>query len=402
MRFNLICSICCILLVSRIEAQNAVDSVNVVLEYEGEYFMPNSFGIIEESLSVSPELNRKKPSQVSLIKRKLELCSSLFKKDSIISHSNGLKIILKKEIGPMDGYSELVRWIPSKFEVAIYTTLARNSMPSWNNQPDASIIIYFNNPGKLVGNPIIHDIYLEPNEISDFYQWPEFDRISTPNRVISFKNNDLEYFEPISREDFILTLIAYFQGSIEKTEKEAVTRANSPGISSKAPGKENDLKKYAEDLEEIRKFDPQLADKLMQAYIAAGGSSVAEESGKEVDNIIVLNSWREAVRKLKAEMNSMSSLELKSQAWWSNTEESNVSGLTPAGYIGSRPLIRLNKNLIDKTKPLTSTQLIVAEWSVLPGTEFEETGGYNLAYHRLSEMGLDEDLWNQISKLLDP
>jgi hypothetical protein len=116
----------------------------------------------------------------------------------------------------------------------------------------------------------------------------------------------------------------------------------------------------------------------------------------------MLNTWREAVRKLKAEMNAMSPVELKSQAWWSDTENSNVSGLTPSGYSGSRPLVRLNKNLMDKAKPGSSIQLIIAEWSMLPGLDFTDITGYNLAYDKISQLGKNLRLWQQIYDLIDP
>ena len=116
----------------------------------------------------------------------------------------------------------------------------------------------------------------------------------------------------------------------------------------------------------------------------------------------MLNTWREAVRKLRAEMNAMSPVELKSQAWWSDTEDSNVSGLTPSGFSGSRPLVRLNKNLIDKTKPSSAIQLIVVEWSMSPGTEFNDISGFNLAYSKISLLEINRKLWQHLFDFLEP
>ena len=101
-------------------------------------------------------------------------------------------------------------------------------------------------------------------------------------------------------------------------------------------------------------------------------------------------------------MNAMSPAERKTQAWWSNTEESNVSGLTPAGYSGSRPLVKINKNLIDRTKPASYIQLMVVEWSMIPGTEISETTGYNLAYEKLSKLGKKDALWLRFFDMIDP
>jgi len=375
---------------------------NTITESDRQYFMPYSTGIKEKSLIVAPDVARIKPSQVSLLKKKLNSCLSLFYGDSLFNPMNGLKATFKQEILSMDGINEQVRWIPSSFEINLFTTLSKDSLPYWESTPDAFIAIYFNNPKKLVGEPVIDDIYIEPLEINSFSHWKELDRISVPERVFVAKRNNLPCFEPVSREDFILTLITFFQGSIEKAEKHPVSSSRQQGIASQS-NKEHH-QKFAEELGKIRKYDPQLADKLMQSYIESvtlSGNVPDRENGNRVDNNIMLNTWREAVRKLKAELNAMSSIELKSQAWWSNTEEANVSGLTPPEFSGSRPLVRLNKNLIDKTKPNSSIQLIVSEWSMLPGSDFNDITGYGLSFYKISQLGKDENLWRQVYNLLD-
>ncbi len=176
-------------------------------------------------------------------------------------------------------------------------------------------------------------------------------------------------------------------------------------LSNAGFNREIELQKFQRELENIRKLDPRLADRLMQAYTEAGqpasSSQQGSETGSHVDRNIVLNTWREAVRRLKAEMNAMSPLERKSQAWWSNTEDSNVSGLTPAGFSGSRPLVRLNKNLIDKNKPGSAIQLIVTEWSMLPGSDYSNIDGYNLAYGKISQLEKNKILWQQVIDLLE-
>jgi len=375
-----------------------------ILEYDGELFMPYSAGVIEASLSVAPDVARMRPSQVNLLKKKLARCSSLLENDALFSSLRGLKAAFHSRILSMNSTTEKEKWIPSEVETALYATLAIDSLPGWNPEPDAWVTLYFNNPKKLVGTPVINDIYVEPRESGKLNNWLELDRISVPNRIFAAKNNALRFFEPVSREDFILTPIAYFQTSIEKAEKKGIRHPGEEFTPRSSENKEIERLKFSNDLEKIRKIDPELAEKLMQAYLEAGMPEAASTSHENapVDQIIVLNSWREAVRKLKAEMNAMSPMERRSPAWWSNTEESNVSGLTPAGYSGSRPLVRLNKNLIDQTKPTSSIQLIVAEWSMLPGSEFGETPGYNLAFEKLSRLSQQEELWEQIYNLLDP
>ncbi|HNZ69929.1 MAG: hypothetical protein QM301_04350 [Bacteroidota bacterium] len=389
-----------------VSAQTGGPPQDMIVEYDGIPFMPYSKGITENSLVVSPEIARMRPSQVILLKKKLLWCLELFSRHSLFNPLNGLRVTFTGNILPPEVRGDKERWIPLRFDTEIFTTLARDSQPVWEPFPDARVTLYFNHPEKLVGTPVINEIFAEPRQTGTFFNHPLLDRISVPNRIVVMKNHSLPLFEPVSREDFLLTLISYFQASIEKEEN----KKPHLGVLSEKPEKEDpretELKKFSQDLEKIRKVDPELAEKLMQAYLSAGIASPEKENAQSgsarVDLNIVLNSWREAVRKLKAEMNAMSPMERKSQAWWSNNEESNVSGLTPSGYSGSRPLVRLNKNLIDRTRPSSSIQLIVIEWSMIPGTEFEETGGYNLAFSKLSQLSQQEKLWEEVFRMLEP
>jgi hypothetical protein len=394
-----------LLSVTFISGQEITFPSDTILESDGQYFMPYSPGVKEKTTKIAPEVARMKPSQVSLLKRKLAECSDLLLTDSAFINPTGLKIRISEEIYPIDGINDLVKWIPSSVEVDLYTTLAKDSLPFWDSTPDAWLTVNFNNPRKLVGNPVINNIFIEPMLTGINEPWEEYDRISAPNRITVARKNSLPWFEPVSREDFILTLITFFQVAIEKAEKKAVQPRQALSASNASP-RETERQKYAAEMEKIRKIDPALADKLMQAYLSAEESvdpgDQLTKQGTPMDNNIMLNTWREAVRKLKAEMNAMSPVELKSQAWWSDTEDSNVSGLTPAGYSGARPLIRLNKNLIDKNKPGSAIQLIVVEWSVIPGTDFTDISGFNLAYSKISLLGNNQKLWQHLFDLLEP
>ncbi len=388
-----------------VAAQTTPAQISTIVEFEGQYFMPGAEGITSFTLSVEPGVTKSLQPQVNLLKKKLAACADLFRNDTLFYDIRGLKVVFDAKITPT---KEQGRFLTASFETGIYTTLAVDSLPSWDTSPDAFVTVYFNNPRALAGNPVINDIFVEPRKTGRFYHFAELDRISVPNRVIAITDSNLPLFEPVSREDFILTLIAFFQGSVEKAEKQASQPQNHAVdlSTSLLPSREAEKQKFAANLEKIRKIDPELAEKLMQAYLEAGmpaaENGTSPKNSAPVDHIIVLNSWREAVRKLKTEMNAMSPAERKTQAWWSNTEESNVSGLTPAGYSGSRPLVKINKNLIDRTKPASYIQLMVVEWSMIPGTEISETTGYNLAYEKLSKLGKKDALWLRFFDMIDP
>jgi hypothetical protein len=393
------------LLIQHAVGQDEQITENTIIESDGQFFMPYTKGVREKLQVVNNEVARTRPSQVNIIKRKLNACTSLFYNDSLFNPLHGLKVVFREEIGHSDGINELIRWIPSSMEIDLFTTLSKDSLPYWETTPDAWIAVHFNNPKKLTGSPVINDIYLEPLEIGTFGEWTEFDCMSVPNRIIAVKKNTIPWFDPVSREDFILTLITFFQGSIEKAEKSNIRTSVRPATNLMASEKNEDRKKFANELEKIRRYDPQLAEELMQSFDefekSSTGNNRDSDNSNQMDKNIMLNTWKEAVRKLKAEMNAMSPLERKSQAWWSNTEDSNVSGLTLAGFSGSRPLVRLNKNLIDKTKPGSSFQLIVTEWSIPPDADFSDISGYNLVYDKISQLGNNKKLWQQVISLID-
>lgn len=398
----LITALIILFLIPALHAQDFTIPKDTVLEADGQFFMPYYPGTIERSLTVDPGIARLRPSQVNLLKRKLSACSELFSKDSLLQNLSGMNVRIREEIYDLDGLNDQYKWIPSSVEIGLYTILAKDSQPFQEATPDAWVTIHFNNPEKLVGNPVIQNIYIEPVQTDSWHPFSEYDRISVPNRVTAFKKNTLPWFEPVSREDFILTLITFFQSSIEKAEKR---NPNPARAGAESVGRATEKERFMLEMEKIRRYDPALAETLIQTYEAAGKEAAASNPGSSptntVDNNIMLNTWREAVRKLRAEMNAMTPLELKSQAWWSDMEDSNVSGLTPAGFSGSRPLIRLNKNLMDKTKFGSSIQLIVAEWSMMPGLDFTDITGYNLVYDKLSQLAKNMKVWQKVADQVD-
>lgn len=374
--------------------------------YDGHYFMPYLEGTAEETWQIAPEVSRTRPSHANVLKKKLERCAAIFKSYGPFNPPQGMKVTFTGEVLPLGGEKDQPRWLPSRFRIGAYATLACDSGPCWETTTDAWITVHFNNPREMVGTPVINDIYAEPRMVADFFGHPEFDRILVPNRAVVVTSSKQELFVPVSREDFILTLIAYFEESISKGERQAASPAARKTAAAAPAVRSDEQQQFDAFIQEIKRYDPELADRLKQTYLEAGimpgQAKTQAEQNPEVDRMIVLNTWREAVRNLKAELNAMSPSERRSQAWWSNTEKSNVSGLTPANPALSRPLVRLSPNLIDRNKPLTNIQLLVIEWSMPPRSEFAEDNGYNLPHARLSELSRDQKIWQQLFNLIDP
>lgn len=373
-------------------------------EFGGPVFMPHHEGIIDKNILISPEITRLRPSPALSLRNKINACIAFFSGDTLFRSVKGMRISFEGRATMPNDKSTPFQSPVFGFEIGFYTILSSNSLPVWSDDPDTWLTVSFNNPMKLAGYPIIHDIYEEPLVTGDFFGHREYHRISAPHRMVAVKNIPEAFFEPVSREEFLLSLISYFQTSIDKEENPRIRPTKEPDLQVSQWNRENAFRKFEEHLKEIRKYDPLLAGRLEAAYreeISAKGIQPFPAEVNKVDRMIALTTWREAVRKLKAEMNAMSSLERKSQAWWSNRENSNVSGLTPAGYSGSRPLVRINKNLIDKSRSPSSIQLIVIEWPEIPVPEIQDQTGYNLAYSKLLRLLENKTLWNQVFNMLN-
>lgn len=367
-------------------------------------FLPYHKGIIDKNIFISPEITRLRPSPAQTLKNKINSCLSIFSEDTLFRSIKGLRIAFTGRAMIPDDKNSPFHYPVFETDIGFHSILSGDTIPVWLDDPDAWLTVYFNNPLKLAGYPIIHDIYEEPVITGEFFGHREYHRISSPHRMVAVKNNPGPLYEPVSREDFLLSLISYFQVSIEREENPGMKPAKESEIQVSPWNRETAFKKFEEHLKEIRKYDPLLAGRLEAAYRERMQSKEIQTlpaNENKVDRMIVLTTWREAVRKLKAEMNAMSPLERKSQAWWSNSENSSVSGLTPASYFGSRPLVRINKNLIDKSRSPATIQLIVMEWPEIPFPEIQDQTGYYLACSKLQQLMENHPLWNQVFNLLN-
>jgi hypothetical protein len=396
--FLLLCS-CRIL-----RAQEKGTGQEIFPDYSSPVFMPHHKGIIDKNIFISPEITRLKPSPALSLRNKINTCLAFFSSDTLFRSVKGIRVSFSGSATMPDDKNSPFYFPAFGVEVGFHTILSVDSMPVWSEYPDAWLTVSFNNPLKLAGYPIVRDIYEEPVVTGDFYGHREYHRISAPHRIVAVKNSPGAFFEPVSREDFLLSLISYFHSSIDKEENSRIQPTKEPDIHASQWNRENAFRKFEEQLKEIRKFDTLLAGRLEAAYreeIKAKGIQPFPAEVNKVDRMIALSTWREAVRKLKAEMNAMSPLERKSQAWWSNSENSTVSGLTPAGYSGSRPLVRINNNLIDKSRSPSNIQLIVIEWPEIPDPEIQDQTGYNLACSKFFRLLENKTLWNQVFNMLN-
>lgn len=399
----------CLVAIMGITLHSAIAQVafsDEIILYRGERFMPFIDGPLEITNSAPAELTRQQQRRLPAIKQKMADLVSLFTACSLLSPPQGMKAVMTTAIQPP--------LIPGDFTsfrgnltLELYVTMVCNERPCWDKRTDATLKIDINDPSRLAAIHVMDEIWIGPRLVSDFFGNPVY-RLNDGHREISvITKNNVPLYLPVSRENFIFTLINHFEQTILAGESQA-TRPESETIIlvSNPTDKERRKKAFDKDYENLYRFDPLLAKKLNNNYLEAERRLEQAKSDTAAAfttaNFIrmQLQVWQEGIRKLRAELNAMSPMERRSQAHWSDSETLNTSGLTPPGHPGSFPLVRINPDVLDESLPETAIQLITIEWGIEtePYSSFKH--GRNLQYYKLHQLRECTEIWEGISGLI--
>lgn len=377
-----------------------------IILYRGERFMPFIDGPIEITNTVQADLTRQQQRQLPAMKQKMADVVSLFTACSLLNPPQGMKAVLTTGIQPplTAGDHEAFR---GNLTLELYVTMVCNERPCWDKKTDATLKVDINDPSRLAAIHVMDEIWIGPRLVSEFFGHPVY-RLNDGHREITVitKKNVPPYL-PVSRENFILTLINHFEQTISAGESQA-SRPESETIIlvSNPTDKERRKKAFDKDYENLFRFDPLLAKKLNDNYLEAEKRLEQAKSDTAaaftMANFIRMQMvvWQEGIRKLRAELNAMSPLERRAQAHWSDSETLNTSGLTPPGHPGSFPLVRINPDILDDTLPDTDIQLITVEWGIETEPYISFKRGRNLQYHKLHLLHECAEIWEEISGLI--
>jgi hypothetical protein len=382
-----------------------VFSDEIVL-YRGERFMPFIDGALEEYTIPSADFTRQQLRMVGTMRDKISEASSILKACQIFHPPQGFKLVIHSQaLPPVDFHSN--ESLSGTLRIELFVTMVCNEKPCYDKKTDATVSITFNDPTRLVSTHIMDDIWLQPRRISDFFGRPVYRLLNDRREITVVSGHEIPLYLPVTREDFIMTLIRHFGEMIAEDEYLAAQPQSKEielSFSDAENGKRKDNFEIA--YNSMFRFDPLLARKLKENFIQVERKL---EEAKSDSTIIItesqyinmqLNVWREGIRKLRAELNAMSPSERRSQAHWSESETMNTSGLTPPGHPGSNPVARINPQIIDNSKPETDIQLITIEWGIdtAPYASFKQ--GRSLQYHRLYEFGQCREEWENLFSLV--
>lgn len=377
-----------------------------IILYRGERFMPFIDGPLEVTHNVSGDLTRQQQRQLPILKGKMADLGSLFTNCSLLRPPQGMKAVMTTDIQPPRDPGDY-KSLRGSLLLKLYVTMVCNERPCWDKITDATLKIDINDPSRLAAIHVMDDIWISPRLVSEFFGHPVY-RLNDGHREISVitKKNVPPYI-PVSREDFIFSLISHFEKTISEGESLS-TRPESETIIlvSNPTDKERRKKAFDKDYENLFRFDPLLAKKLNDNYLEAERRLEQAKSDTAaaftMANFIRMQMlvWQEGIRKLRAELNAMSPLERRSQAHWSESEALNTSGLTPPGHPGSFPLVRINTEILDASLPVTNIQLITVEWGIETEPYITFKHGRNLQYHKLHQLHECKEIWEGIPGLL--
>jgi hypothetical protein len=392
--------------ISPARGQTAIAFSDEIVLYRGERFMPFIDGAFEEYTIPSTDFNRQQLRMVGTMRDKISAASAILKSCQIFQPPQGFKLVLYSQaLAPVDFYENESLGGSLRFE--LFVTMVCNEKPCYDKKTDATVTISFNDPTKLAALHIMDDIWVQPRKISDFLGQPVYRLFNGRREITVVTENELPLYVPVTREDFIMTLIRHFRDIIVEDEYLAALPQSKETLLSFSDEENGNRKAdFEKAYNNMFRFDPLLARKLKDNFEqteqklkeAKSDSTVYITQSQYIN--MQLSVWKEGIRKLRAELNAMSPSERRSQAHWSESETMNTSGLTPPGHPGSNPVARINSQVIDNSKPETDLQLITIEWGVdtAPYASFKQ--GRSLQYHKLYEFSQCGEVWENLFSLV--
>lgn len=372
-----------------------------IILYRGERFMPYIDGPIEDYSESSSEFTRQQMRLVGQMRENISRAANFLKECDLFHPPQGFKLVVRSNtLPPVEFYDN--ESLSGSLRLELFVILVCNERPCYDRKTDAWVSISFNDPGMLGHTHIMDDIWIQPRKVSEFYGHPVYRFNLSQREIVVATGGEHPVYLPVSREDFIMTLIAHFNTNIAEEERmAAMPLARATILSSRDNEKQFRRIEFEEAYTRLNRFDPLLARKLKDNYEET--EKRIREASSDSTKITLsqfltmqTNVWKEGVRKLRAELNAMSPSERRSQAHWSEAELLNTSGLTPPGHPGSNPVARINPALFDKTRVDSDIQLLTVEWGAdtAPYAAFRQ--GRSLVFNKLYQLEFCSTGWENL------
>ena len=281
------------------------------------------------------------------------------------------------------------------------------------NTNNSAYQFYFNDCIYLINSvPIVDNVFLEPVKVDEFMNSPVFEMQRNTGKYIVFTKSTKPLWVPVSVQEYIEKHIAYFQTKIDNLK--SIQNSQNTGLT------------FAQQFEaekKQRKIDFEITYKALlnsDKNAAADFKSTYEETEKLIAESIKNNpelqnkpgdeynseiqTYKGFITDLQNALDSFSKVEREQAAYWSSgIDESSAlsihTGLVKAESADAHPLVKINPNLLDKSKDKSDIQLIVVHINGIPDNASKKDG-YYLEGQFLIALKNEKKFWESLTNLL--
>lgn len=389
----------------------AQNNSGIVKDSEGNEMLPNQIGTIEIETYYDKTYTQTLPANtVALYNNKFDKLISAFKSNSLFNPPKGFDVRFNKRIEdwnkeykPTDYWVSDETKITASLEIALAPYFKVDGKAVTDFHIASTFYIYLNNPYNIAGTPLMSDIYTCPQVVGDFHGYPVYATNRREVTIINFSQKQL--FIPVTQEDFIKTLIDYWEYKIAEVNKEQKNLQSTEQEFYSEEAKKQREAEFMKAYNELLKYDKNAAEELKKNY-EESLQYLNNGSNNETDfNVFE----KEQIRRLNEELQNMSAAERQRQGYYSleaMEKFNNVSGLLPKEYINSGDaLVRINPELV--TDNPENIQFISIHWYMM-NEEFSDVPrklNYSndsglLTDNIILDLYKDKTFWYEIFKLL--
>ena len=324
------------------------------MEFDGQIFLPYTRGEAIQKISGSHQQNLEK------------ICSIITTWDSI-SPPQGMKVVCSGVDHSLEIY-----FLPYLFEGGQRIT----------SEGGPSLNILINDPLSMFGSPIVSDIFLCPEKVTDFYEFPVYQNDRQEVTIIYKKQ--LPLFIPVSQEEYLKALISKEETNTQK---------------SHTPDYQSTFREMEQAYQKLLKTDKEAAKEFNQQIDEFRAEADKNGEGTNMLDIVTL---------LKKELSGLTAEEKSRQAYYGGASTietyNNASGLVPyENRENGDALVRANPALIDNSSK-NQIQLLVISWSIggnnqngdKPQLYNEGRDGFHLADNLMRKLYLSQKIWTEI------
>jgi hypothetical protein len=384
---------------------------NKIVKYNDCNFYPYLKGAVEKKVLETYNFENLSydEKQAALLTNRINKIISIFENCDLLNPPQGLTVkisayseVQKSILNQKPRLQAIIEFYPFCF------VQGEDGKPTTSIETANSFSMYINNPLKLVGMPILDDIYLQPVKREGL---PNYSVYETDRGEIGVLTNiKRPLYVPVSQEEYIKCMIKECRKQIDEASTEKQEDGANKSIRERFDEeKEQRHKDFEKAYSELLKVDVNAAEELKKTFKETEKTLSQEIYSNEdytVSKSDIIDSgnkiWEEKIEALNKELNSLSPAERKQQAFYSNSvSEVSASGLVPKDYAGAEPLIRINKELFDLSKPQSEIQLIVFSGSeLIPSLYKDGKDAYNLEKWIFVELCKRDEVWLPIINLI--